>query len=689
MVTTKKRVASPATVHLRVGGGARASRPLWSSHLAEGAGRKTSPQSLSTPSGRDALGPVCAAAANLWRHWPAAVVLLLVTVLLSACQPPGPRALLKGEQLIRKGRYAQAVEELQQATRLLPQAAQAWNHLGLAYHGNRQPQEAFRAYQKALSLDYKLAAAHFNLGCLYLEQNNLPAAVSELNTFTLLEPDSLDGWLRLASAQLRAGRLDPAEKAYRAALDLRPRHPEALSGLGVVKYQRRRNQEALDLFNAALAQNPGYGPALLNAAVVLQQTLNNRAAALQRYRQYLALSPRPTNWETVEATARQLESELNLTLTSLPPARAVVSNVAARPVSNPPAASVSAAPPHRVASNRVATPPAATNRTAPPLLAIAPGPRTDPIAPTPSPKSAVAPNLTITTPAPVLIRPGTSVIVLPPAALAPPTEVEVTRLQEEPEIKPPQEILAQLEPANLPPNPPITTGPVELSDTNAKPKRNFFDRINPFRPRTKTAPADSGITPVPDAAPEIASHTSLPPAAPPTPLAAARYAYTAPAKPAPGDRAAALRLLAQGFEDHQAGKLARSNARYKEAVQADPSCFEAHFNQGLAAYELGRWQESLAAYELALALKPDSEDARYNLALALKRANYPLDAAHELETLLEQHPKEARAHYSLAVLYAQQLDQPDRAKSHYRQVLELDPRHPEASTIRYWLAQHP
>ena len=625
----------------------------------------------------------------------AAVALLLVTALLTSCQPPGPRALLKGEQLIRKGKYAQAVEELQNATRLLPQAAQAWNHLGLAYHGNRQPQEALRAYQKALSLDYKLAAAHFNLGCLHLEQNNLPAAINELNIFTMLEAGSLDGWLRLASAQLRAGRLDPAEKAYRAALDLQPRNPEALNGLGVVKYQRRRTQEALDSFNAALAQNPSYGPALLNAAVVLQQTLNNRAAALQRYRQYLALSPRPANWGAVETAARQLESELNLTLAAPAPARSILSNLAIRQVSRPTVSPASSAPPPRAGSNRVITLTATTNRSAAPLLTASPVPRADPIASPPAPKPSVAPNLTISSPAPVLIRPGTSAAVRPPATLTKPTDIEVTRLPDEPEIKPAQEIVARSEPTTAAPSPmPASAGPVVRPETNAKPKRNFFDRINPFRTRTKPAPTDSMITTAPDASLEVvASNTSPPPAttvgdASPPP-ALARYAYGLPAKPAPGDRTAALRLLAQGFEDQKAGKLARAKARYREAVQADPSCFEAQFNQGLAAYELGNWKESLAAYELALALKPDSEDARYNFALALKRANYPLDAVQELEKLLQQHPDEARAHFSLANLYAHQLDQPDLAKPHYRQVLELDPRHPEAGNIRYWLAQHP
>src|SRR5438477_8737546 len=100
-----------------------------------------------------------------------APVFLLAFVLWAGCAPPGPRALLKGERLIGEGKYEEAIESLQSATRLLPKNAQAYNHLGLALHGARQFVPALKAYTKALDLDHKLAPARYNLGCLYLEQN--------------------------------------------------------------------------------------------------------------------------------------------------------------------------------------------------------------------------------------------------------------------------------------------------------------------------------------------------------------------------------------------------------------------------------------------------------------------------------------------------------------------------------------
>ena len=47
-------------------------------------------------------------------------LILLALAFLTACEPPGPRALLDGERLIREGKYPEAITKLQKATNLLP-----------------------------------------------------------------------------------------------------------------------------------------------------------------------------------------------------------------------------------------------------------------------------------------------------------------------------------------------------------------------------------------------------------------------------------------------------------------------------------------------------------------------------------------------------------------------------------------
>jgi Tfp pilus assembly protein PilF len=148
-------------------------------------------------------------------------------------------------------------------------------------------------------------------------------------------------------------------------------------------------------------------------------------------------------------------------------------------------------------------------------------------------------------------------------------------------------------------------------------------------------------------------------------------------------------MFKRGLKAQKGGNHPQAIAEYQAAVRADPANYDAYYNLGLAALDGGEVRLSLWAYEIALALKPGAEDARYNFALALKVAGYWADAAEQLQKLLDENPADARAHLSLANLYAQQLEQPRLSREHYLRVLELNPRHPEAAKIRYWLTSNP
>ena len=260
----------------------------------------------------------------------------LLAFVLAGCTPAGPRALLQGERLLSEGHYPEALEQLKQAVTLMNTNALAWNSLGLAYHNVGDMTNAAQAYQAALKYNRDLVETHFNLGCLWLEQNRLDNAKAEFAAFTLRRANSTAGWLKLGSAQLRSRELIPADASFRKALGCSPQNPEALNGLGLVQMQRNNPHDAAQSFSAALQQQPDYAPALLNLAIVSQYSLNNRTLALEKYREYLALPARPANWEAVNAAAISLEQDIKGTSRSVlaattPP----VSNAApTRPASN-------------------------------------------------------------------------------------------------------------------------------------------------------------------------------------------------------------------------------------------------------------------------------------------------------------------------------------------------------------------
>jgi len=518
---------------------------------------------------------------------PCAALFIILAALLGGCTPPGPRALLTGKRLLEKGRPGEAVEELRRATALLKTNAIAWDYLGLACHYAGLWEEAEGSYQRALQYDRDLTEAHYNLGCLWLEQNKLEGARLELTACTLRRASWVEGQSKLGVVQLRLHDPNGAEKSFSEALRLNPRSAEALNGLGLVRVQRGRPADAAAFFASALKAQPQYAPALLNLAIVSQESLRDRRLALRHYQEYLALKPAPPNAEAVLVLVRQLDQELN------PAAYPAASRPAETNLSRPaPALSLTSAGGN---AGRAAN----------------------------APKPAPATNAPRPAPSPAGVRPG-------PTGASPATvPIERASLPAERVLKP-------------------------AGDTPT--------------PSTAAGPARAGTAPGRSTGP--------------------RYAYLSPAKPARGDRAQAQLPFDQGLQAQSANRLSEASQAYRRATQLDPAFFEAHYNLGLVAAEMRNWPAALAAYEQALAIKADSPDARYNFALVLRQANHLADAVNEFEGLLAGHPNETRAHLALANLYAQQLHQPAKARPHYQKVLELEPRLPQAATIRNWLEAH-
>ncbi len=239
------------------------------------------------------------------------IVFLMFTVFLAGCGPPGPRALHKGEKFLNRGDYARAVTEFKAATSLMTTNAQVWNYLGVAEQHAGQSSDAVLAYQRALTLNRDLVEAHYNLGCLWLEQNKPDAAKTEFTAYTLRRSNTPEGWVKLGVAHLGLRDLTSAEKAFNTALSFDSHNAGALNGLGLAQIQRGRPHEAAQNFTAAVQAHPDYGPALLNLATTAQQYLQDNTLALQKYRAYLALSPHPANWDDVNAIANDLDHQLN------------------------------------------------------------------------------------------------------------------------------------------------------------------------------------------------------------------------------------------------------------------------------------------------------------------------------------------------------------------------------------------
>jgi tetratricopeptide (TPR) repeat protein len=258
-----------------------------------------------------------------------------------------------------------------------------------------------------------------------------------------------------------------------------------------------------------------------------------------------------------------------------------------------------------------------------------------------------------------------------------------------------------------PPAPPVADGGGEETAASADPgmEAGKAGSVSPASEVAPVARATVGTIAEPGTEPRGVAQASKPAArpapmvmavpipAPPAPIARPaarelRYAYGRSGKPKVGDRAAAVRCLTAGVEAQLAGRTDDALGLYEQAGRSDPSLFEAHYNSGLLAYQENRPVE-LPALETALAIQPESAKARYLFGMALARAGYARDAANELEKVVAANSEDVRAHFALGHLYAEQLKEPKAARPHYVKVLELQPQHPQATAVRFWIEQHP
>jgi tetratricopeptide (TPR) repeat protein len=570
---------------------------------------------------------------------------LAAVLLATGCTPAGPSALLKGKKYLDRGDYAAAVAQLKTATTLLSTNAQAWNYYGVALQFAGQPDDAAKAYQTAIKCDRELMEAHYNYGSLALEQGRADVAKSEFAVYTMRRQTDANGWLKLGSAQLKSGEYVAAERSFSAVLSLKQNEAEAYNGLGLARIQRSLPRDAQKFFVAAVQSRPDFASALLNLATVNQQYLHDNKAALESYKKYLALTPRPANWDEVNSLAANLEvAEAKLAA----PVVAVVekTNQAPAKISN-----------------------VVTQRT---VVAVKPQP---------------TPPIVQSKPAPKPVNP----VVTP----VKPLPTQVVQVQPDPTIvtKPvPNVAVAEAKPENPQTEPLIVPMPQE------PPKRGFLDRM--FGGSTSDVPpADtkyhgSGLTPLPAIGeepkplPEIVKPAKPLPVVEPVPVFA-RYNYFSPRKPVPGNRVASAGAFTKARLFEQEEKWTQALEAYQQAAALDPSWFEAQYNTGVLAHRLRNYALALPRYEMALAIQRDSEDARYNFALALKGAGFVLDAAEQLKIILAVDDKEVRAHLALANICAQSLRDKTLARQHYQSVLEMDPMNPQAQDIRYWLAANP
>ena len=620
----------------------------------------------------------------------------------TGCTPPGPAALLKGEILLNRGEFPAAIRKLRQATELLAEDPRSWNLLALAYHRSGKAKEAEQAYRKSLILDSDFAAARYNLGCLLLENGKFKEAEEQFKHSENLANESPMIWVKRGTARLGERKWEEAEAFYNRALDQNPALPEAWNGLGLIHAKRSQPQKAWNSFSNAIMQDEKYAPAFLNQAVISQrqamqsqasdkQRRQNLSLAQSKYRRFLHWAPPSALYDSVEELTKGIEEALRAPKPAEPPVVAAKTTESSAETNPPPiqetaqvqetAAAEEASPSD---ADSPPSPPLSDSQEAGEIASLAKPPGENSLQPE-KPNGLEADS----------IENAESEEVLKTAGDPKEEPTETTDIASKSATAPPSVVFKETETeSSKSESPPDWTEEDSLDGQwrTVSVRRSGFGipigRIGRrlFGSSEDVSKADDSL---PATLPESASaplRKTPPRRAEARQVAGTPYDYQSPNAPQAGDRKKADPHYQKGNREYLAGRISEAILAYREAVAIDPAFFEAYYNWGLSALRAEFIQDALQSYEWALAIRPSHRNARYNFALALKKGRHFNEASSELQTVINNHPDDVNAHFELAKLYANQLGDAESARRHYKRVLEINPNHPQAVSIRYRLS---
>lgn len=186
----------------------------------------------------------------------------------------------------RKGDFAVAIREFGALTRLLPDVADVYSNLGVAYYFHREPLQALAAFDRALQLQPDLTSALIFSGIAHFELSDPARAATALERALALRPDDqlartwlahsyaaqarfrdavdhfvvasrrapgdVDIWYALGQAYLELGRREVARLT-----EIAPDGARTLQLAGDLWRLRGERDQALALYRKALDRRPG------------------------------------------------------------------------------------------------------------------------------------------------------------------------------------------------------------------------------------------------------------------------------------------------------------------------------------------------------------------------------------------------------------------------------------------------
>ncbi|HEY4076050.1 MAG TPA: tetratricopeptide repeat protein [Rhizomicrobium sp.] len=197
---------------------------------------------------------------------------------------------LLGVVRAQQGRNREALELMDAALKIAPDAPEILSNYGNVLKTQGQFEGALASYDRALAIKPDYVAVLNKRGQVLRDMGRFGDALASYDKALATQPDFVEAWSNRGVILSDMGRHDQALTSYDRALALAPDFPDALNNRALTMKAMKRHAEALASVERALAVHPDFIEALNNRGVILFD-LKRTGEALASYDRALAIHP--------------------------------------------------------------------------------------------------------------------------------------------------------------------------------------------------------------------------------------------------------------------------------------------------------------------------------------------------------------------------------------------------------------
>jgi tetratricopeptide (TPR) repeat protein len=198
---------------------------------------------------------------------------------------------IQGVDKQNKGDNQGAIIAYNEAIRLNPNLAEAYNNRGIVRKELGDKPGAIDDYNQAIKFNPNLALAYYNRGIVRKELGDKPGAIDDYNLAIKFNPNYAEPYYNRGIVRKDLGDKQGAIDDFNQAIKINPNDADAYYNRGIVRKELGDKQGAIDDYTLAIKFNPNYADAYNNRGNA-RSALGDKQGAITDFNQAININPK-------------------------------------------------------------------------------------------------------------------------------------------------------------------------------------------------------------------------------------------------------------------------------------------------------------------------------------------------------------------------------------------------------------